>query len=367
MLSRPIRLVYPSLMCAVIACVLSTACGGSQAATPSTAPSPPAVTPVPDEPMQLIPADATQLVRVDVAALRNWSEYARLSPLVSGADCDDGPVLLQLLERFDRIAIAGLPRGAGQREGGEPDGLVVAHGRIDDGTPQQLLETVLLAPGAQPRATTRSMVGRFEVLSDGKMAAAALDGKVLVLGSPATVEAALGLATAAQPGEGSVYATERVQKLQLSQRLAGGFLLPASRSARELEQGVTKLGGPELGSAIAEAATAFSIDIGEGMRVEVRSELASPQIAGDLMGRIHQMAAQATMFLRMFRLPPLQDRLDLSIEDRTLVVVLELPQDEVTRVSALAETTLKQPACPEKPAPPPTPAPASKPIAGGPT
>jgi len=330
---------------ALAATILSSACGGSQATAASTTPAAEPPPSVPDEPLQLVPANATQLLRIDVAQLRGWSEYPRLSPLVGAADCQDGPKLLELLGRVDRIAIAGLPR-----EAAGPDGLIVAHGEIDDELKQQVLDAMAGSDAAPRTEPKRSTIGRFEVLSDGRAAVAVLDGKVLVIGGPAAVEAALGLAAAEPPGAGSILATERVEALGLTEHAVGGFVMPSSQSAREIKRTANRFGGPKLGEALADATTGFRLQLSEGVRVEVRSELASQQLAGDLMGRIQQMAAQATMFLRMFRLPPLQERLDVSIDDRTLVVVLELPPNEVARVSALAETTFKPPACPDKPA-----------------
>ena len=178
------------------------ACGGQPSSTkPDAARSAGAeaapLPALPDDPLAVLPAGAQLVLTVDLRALRASPHFPTLRRWIERQTCTPPTNDHFVLDRAERIVLAGMPGGA-QSDDLRPLALVRTQ-HAGPGDAAKLLDQHRLLYGQPPHHASEQARGRHTYVEADGTAAARLGEQLLVVGDAAQVAAVLATADGKQP------------------------------------------------------------------------------------------------------------------------------------------------------------------------
>jgi hypothetical protein len=320
-----------------LACAaLLEACGGKpNAAPPATAlaaaqteqPPPP----LPNDPVQLLPAGARAVAAAFMPELRGSALYELLKRWAVHAGCLDEARAAWLLERSERVVIASY--GAG--EGGDAmPALAVFRGTYTADDVQSALAQggEWLGATAAP-AQTRER-GRFRVFTAGAIAGVRLSPELLAFGRPADLEALLDVADGKRPawlaGAAPLRGMDSAQWLSNEHTLALISQLD-ERTERRVHRQLANLGAGAASDGLGQSTAALGLKLGDGARAELQVAYPGSAAATHAAGELRSLLAQASLIIRLAGLPRL-DRAEITSDEERLSISLALTAGEIDQL-----------------------------------
>lgn len=309
---------------------LVVACGGAQVSPEAPAEEVGAVEappPPPRDPLSCVPADASGVVTVHLAALRSWPHFVTLRswlPAMGTMTPDREHALDELLERADTVHFVLAPG----RLGDSLDlGSVVLKGRFEPGAGQRLLLR-LVDPRAAERMNTVEVEGRPGI-GDGNAALVEVEEGLYVLGEYDTIRPVIRAPAGPAALEGAIVPS-LLASLPPGEAAVEGWLV-GGEVVRSTVASQTPL-GPDAASEL--VALAYRLDLSSGVRLTARARMASPEAAGRLAAEVRRRVDDLTQSLpaRAFGLDILGPALQLSTEAGDVLARLELSDEQVSQL-----------------------------------
>ncbi|MDD9931970.1 MAG: hypothetical protein OXT09_00125 [Myxococcales bacterium] len=320
-----------TLLLAATLAVGSVACGG--AATPaakSAADLPPPPPAIPVDALDVLPAGAQQVARVDLTELRGSEHFPRIDGWARRMGCiDAGARDHWLLRRGSEALVATYAPAADAPPGTAPLTVVLVAGKFvaQDGT-AALHEAARLLPTARgPRAVEE--LGRFRVERQGRLAASVLDRRWLLVGDGEGVERVLRrLDTLEGPARGAPLSADETLAAQhgFPQSLSNStitLLGSTDRSANaRIRRQLRRMGAGRAGAGLAEGPVAAQLMIAGHARAEVLGTYQSTQAASEASKALRGLFSRANLLMRLAGLGPILDEAKISVEGEVLRVSL---------------------------------------------
>ncbi len=317
------------------ACALLVACGGAtQQAAPgprapsAAAPVPPSPPPLPDEPLQLLPAGARVLGRADLDQMRSSPDFATLQQWAERYACVSGRPAQALLQHTQRVAFALF---AGERKGAPARGLLLLRGDYADADARTALDQACVWSAAACTQVSAEQRGRFELLDAGPLAAAQLGPHLIALGTGPLLGAVLEVADGARPswaGSDPLMRGLDTTRWLFDHTLAAVAQLD-DRSARRIGDELASVGGAELGSGLANGSAALALVLAQDARAELRVLYPQAETAARTAAAVRSLSGQAGLVMRLMGLPPWLERMQVQTSGSLLTLSLALSADDV--------------------------------------
>ncbi len=303
---------------------LAAACGGAQVSS-EMPPEQADVTeaPPPPDPLSYLPADASGVVRVNLAAVRRWPHLSfvrRSLASATSATPERERAFDELLDRGDELHFALAPR-----ESGRPPELaaLAIKGRFEPGAGQTLLRRII-APNVAAQLNPVEVEG-YPGLGDSDAALVEVGDGLYVVGAYRSIRPAL--ATPAHPAAlGSPTVQALLRSLPAGVAAVEGWLV-GDEYARAL-LAMTPLGS-EVGSTF--EGVAFRLDLSSGADLAARARTSSAADATRLAGDLRRFADGLTQsFLaRAAGLDVLGAGLAISTEGSDVVARLQVAEADL--------------------------------------
>ncbi len=309
-----------------IACASTTAVT-APAATAVNAPPPPP--PVPQDALDLVPADAQALADIDLTAFTRAHDFTTWRGWATRFACAPADELDWLLGTTQRAIVA----STGARP--KTEGLVILAGKYtaaDVPHGLSLLERgksgVVAAPTASAAipAARSAKHGRFDVTTHAALSATQLEGRLLIAGDSALLLRVLDRLDT--PASDHFADTEPYRSLRSQLGCAGraicGALLPGSEGARILKKQLTNVGMKALGESLADVPSGVMLDLREGLTFASASPMHTIDDAHSVEKQINDWLWQLGVFARLAGFPDVLDQIQVHVADTTVQLHLTL-------------------------------------------
>lgn len=318
-----------ALVC--VTTTLAAACASSKTAAPPASaasakkPEPP-LPPVPTDPLALLPLDTSSLVIADATALSKlpdfatWRGWAERYACIARSDLD--------------WLTANTARGLLAARGKSPSvqGLAILAGKYTDADAGRALSLLEPSGAAIGAPVTMQQRGRFTLSTRGPISATQLEGRLLLVGDTAFVQAALDTIEAPPPTRLSdAEPFHRVsERLGCSSRAVCMLTAADSSATHALKRLLAGVGMKGLGRELAQAASGLSVDVASGVAFAGSIELGSEDQARSVEKQINDWLWQAGVFARLAGFPDVLDEIEVKRSEPS-VVELQLRLDDATR------------------------------------
>ncbi|MET0386705.1 MAG: hypothetical protein ABW321_12140, partial [Polyangiales bacterium] len=272
---------------------------------------------VPSDPLDLVVwgPDAVTLARVD--ELRSSPQFERFQPYLERATCTPLAAWDDLLRVTRRAVVASRS---------QPDGepwLVVLDGKYTEADARRLLDVAIQrAPRrAAPAATavTSERAGRFDLVHNQQLAASALEGRLLVLGTKDWVQAALGaIEHPAATFKTSSLWRGPAARVQCAERQLCMLTVANSRASRQLQQGLAGVGGNALAGQLGSADSALSLSLPAGAELSFAAQLSGADVAASAREQLHTLLTRASVLVSLTGLPDVLGQVRVTNEAELL-------------------------------------------------
>jgi hypothetical protein len=338
----------------IVLALTALACGGSRATGPGAKP-PAAVRPtapaLPEEPLDLIPAGATEVARANVERLRGSSLFATLEGWMLRYSCASGERSHFLAHRTTQLALATY---AGDPPGPSEEGVLVLRGTFTHDDALRALAASTWLAGGQRGPVKERKHGAWLVLSDGVASAVLLSAELLAVGHEGQVARVLAIAD----GKG----TSIRQDPPLFSGLDALAFLPeqtlglvarlSERRARRVGRSLTDIGGSGLAHGLDRSSASFALTLARELRAQLRVQYPEVASAAGAASELRGAISRAGFVLRFLGLRALVDRLDIQAEGPVLQLTLDVSEqdarDLLDRLTPLVDG--EAPSCPSVPA-----------------
>jgi hypothetical protein len=329
--------------------LLLAACGGGQQAAPSArdarAAAPAGPPPLPADPIALVPAGPREIVSAQLAQVRASQHYPTLQQWFQHYGCMTADPSHFLFGRTDRALLASFGANAGE-QGAER--LLVLRGRYQpEDADRALAEAQRLLGGEEGGAVAQATQGRFQVHTQGQLAAAVLNEELLVIGDSGRVAAALAVADGKQPSvlkQGALFPG-------LDAGWLAGHTLAAitqldERSAERIGKQLSGIGGRKLGQGLTQSSAALSLGLSAGLELNAHVQYAAADAANEAAVGLRAVIGRAGLVLRLTGLPPALERTTVTTDGQRMNVSLSVTEDELRAILERIEPMLRSDAPP---------------------
>lgn len=287
----------------------------------------------PLQPLQLAPASARFVARVDLDALRPTPWLSAAERWVRSRTCFGPESLDWLLQRTSYLVLAAFEDA---RAPGGSAAVVISSGRYDAGDAEQALATASSAagsPGAALSLTTHAG-RRLHEASAASLASVQLDATTLALGQRAQV---LALLDVVDGRAGAWVDTPQSQQLDAKAWLAAHSVAVvgslSNRAQRRMQRGLAAIGGRRLGVGLERGAVALHVS-GRHSTAHARLRYPDAATAGAAANQAMPVLHRANFLLRLMgaglplertQVVAMGERveLSLSLEERELDSLLQ--------------------------------------------
>jgi hypothetical protein len=318
----------------MLAIVFAAACGGREkSAAPGnaeTAGGEQAVPALPDDPVALVPAGASIVVNVDVAALRGTPLFAVLTRWAAQQSCGNTPASW-LVDRAERLIVAGFERAPGDTQGPDLRSLLIVRAPAAAGDAAKLLAERAKVAGAPAPAVQETARGRFAYAQDGPVAAARLGDHLLAVGDVDVLNAALDVADGKKPAwpDGDANALALNREGWLTGHTAGMIGRISEKGARRMKRTLDKLGAGSAAAPLEQGALTLSLDMTDKLRADAQAGLPDATSADRAANELRNSFGQLGLLLRLTGLPIALANPDIRTEGKNLRLSLTLSADDV--------------------------------------
>jgi hypothetical protein len=346
MLARSLSFVVVMLVSTLGAACASSGANSAGPAHPvvPAAPTPP---PVPTDPLALVPPDAEAFANIDITAFTQAKDFPTWRAWTERFACISKPEADWLLQNTQRVLVA--------MRGTKPtvQGLAILAGKYTDTDVTRALSLVPRKHAAIMQAGTVTRHGRFSVTTVDALSATQLEGRLLIMGDSAFVDAALNLIDA--PPSTRFADTEPFHRLQTRVACEGralcAVITPNSIATRALKHALSGAGMKALGKDLSNGATGVSLDLHTGLALATASELRDENEARTVEKQINDWLWQLGVFARLAGFPEVLDEIKVHrASDNVIELGLALDADTLTRLEERIGGMLPESAsCDDKP------------------
>jgi hypothetical protein len=308
------------------------ACGGAKDASTKdgeSAGGERALPALPADPVALVPSGASMVVSVDVANLRGTPLFGVLTRWAAQQSCGGTAPASWLIDRAERLVVAGFERAPGDTQGPEMRSLLLVRAPAAPGDAARLIVERAKVQGQPEPAVQETTRGRFGYAEANGIAAARLGDHLLAIGDAPVLAAALDVADgkqAAWPG-GDAAAQELLQKGWLSGHSVGLIGRVSEQGAKRMKRALSKVGAGS--TPLDQGALTLSLDVSDGLRANGQVGLPDAASAERAVGELKNSFGQLELILRLTGLPPALANPDIRAQGKNLELSLTLSAGDV--------------------------------------
>ena len=283
---------------------------------------------LPSDPLALVPAGADMVVTVDIASLRGTPLFPVLSRYAAQQSCGGTAPAGWLVERAERMVVAGFERPAGETQGPEMRSLLIVRAPAAPGDAARLLAERSKVEGEPAPTVQETARGRFGYAEANGIAAARLGDHLLAIGDAPVLQAMLDVADGKQQAwpQGDTNAQALQAQGWLSGHSVGLIGHVSEQGAKRMKRALKKLGSaPPLDN----AALTLALDVGDGVRADAQAGLPDAASAENAANDLRSSFGQLELLVRLTGLPVALATPQIRTEGANLRVSLALSADDV--------------------------------------
>ncbi|HMI92165.1 MAG TPA: hypothetical protein VK509_12405, partial [Polyangiales bacterium] len=322
-------LLLPVLAC--FAALVAAGCSSNEASAKDgkSAGGELALPALPDDPVALVPAGASMVVTVELASLRGTPLFDVLKRWAAQQSCGGVTPGSWLVDRAERIVVAGFERAPADKEGPEMRSLLIVRAPASAGDAARLLAERAKVQGQPEPVVQETTRGRFAYAEANGIAAARLGDHLLAIGDAPVLAAALDVADGKQPAwpNGDPASAQLLEKGWLTGHSAGLIGRISERGAKRMKRALSKVGAGS--TPLDQGALTFSLDVSDGLRANAQVGLPDPASADRAAGDLKNSFGQLDLILRLTGLPSALANPEIHTEGKDLKLSLTLSADDV--------------------------------------
>jgi len=287
------------------------------------------VPPLPDDPVALVPAGASMIVSVEIASLRGTPLFDVLKRWAAQQSCGGTPPASWLVDRAERVVVAGFERAPDDKEGPELRSLLVVRAPAAAGDAARLLVERAKVQGQPEPVVQETTRGRFGYAEANGIAAARLGDHLLAIGDAPVLASALDVADGKQPAwpNGDAAAATLLKNGWLTGHSVGLIGRVSERGAKRMTRALSKMGAGS--TPLDQGALTLSLDVSDGLRADAQVGLPDAASAERAAGELKNSFGQLELILRLTGLPLALANPDIRTEGEHLKLSLTLSADDV--------------------------------------
>jgi hypothetical protein len=321
------------------------ACGGKQAEPPpqsalDVSARGEALPPVPQNPLHVLPAEASELVSVDLQRLRASPHYPMAEQWLRRFACTQPEPQHFLLERTERVVLATYRVGP---SGDVPQPLAVLRGAYREGDVERALSQARVWLGVQPAEVTEQVSGRFRLLQAGELSGVQLGDGMIVVGHPDRVQAVLEVVDGRRTAlDATVEIMGGIHTAQwLDSHAAAAITRIDERTAQRLGRGLSAIGGRRLGEDLSQSSAAVGLVLAGDLELRAHVLYRDARTAAEAASGLRSVLGRADLVLRITGMPSVIERVLVTAQGERLDAVLKLPSDDVRSLTTRLELMLE--------------------------
>jgi hypothetical protein len=288
-----------------------------------------ALPPLPTDPLALVPSGASMVVSVDIARLRGTPLFDVLKRWAAQQSCGGTAPASWLVDRAERLVVAGFERGPNETEGPEMRSLLVVRAPAAPGDAVRLLAERATAEGQPAPTVQEAPRGRFAYAESNGIAAARLGDHMLAIGDAPALLAALEVADGKHTAwpTGDANAQDLFKQGWLTGHSAGLIGRISERGAKRMKRALSRVGAgaPPLD----QGALTLSLDVSDGLRADAKVGLPDEASAQRAVGELKNSFGQLELILRLTGLPPALANPEIRANGKDLDLSLTLSAGDV--------------------------------------
>ncbi|HEX4352359.1 MAG TPA: hypothetical protein VHZ95_05580, partial [Polyangiales bacterium] len=242
--------------------------------------------PVPTDSLDLLIGEPSSVAIVWVDRIRASPLFARLRPMIEAQLCASSPQLDRWLVPTERAVIAS------RIDGDRVAWLALLSGQYTADDADQILAIAARAPAGEP--ATKQAHGRFEIATQGGLAASLLEGRLIAIGTPDWVAAAIdSIDRPVATFHAAPLWLDLGARVQCADRALCLLSTHDSLVARRVQHSLSSAGAKALGRELGKADSAVSASIASGAEIGYLAKLESPDAAANALQQAKDLLWQA--------------------------------------------------------------------------